>query len=66
MFVAVQHPMVLIEYRKLLSAPQRGPILPNNTSNLALFTEESYSFETHSSTTGIHLMIIDTLFKAFW
>ncbi|KAJ2904718.1 dipeptidyl peptidase variant [Zalerion maritima] len=44
----------------LLSAPRRTPGLPNSTGEQALYTVSSYSFATHSKTTQIRLLDIQS------
>ncbi|KAI0189020.1 prolyl oligopeptidase [Astrocystis sublimbata] len=44
----------------LLSAPRRGPAIPNPSGKLALYTVSQYSFETHSKKTAIKLLDISS------
>ncbi|KAI1166935.1 prolyl oligopeptidase [Nemania serpens] len=44
----------------LLSAPRRGPAVPNSTGKLALYTVSQYSFETHSRKYSIRLLDISS------
>jgi hypothetical protein len=44
----------------LLSAPRRTPATPNAAGTLALFTDSTYSFQTHSKTNEIRVLDIKT------
>jgi len=44
----------------LLSAPRRSAAAPNAQGTLALFTLTTYSFESHSKTSEIRLLDIET------
>lgn len=42
----------------MLSAPRRSAATPNSDGTLALFTVQSYSFQTHSKTVEIRVLDI--------
>ncbi|OJJ46244.1 hypothetical protein ASPZODRAFT_97960 [Penicilliopsis zonata CBS 506.65] len=44
----------------LLGAPRRSPALPNAAGTLAVYTQTSYSFESHSKTNEIRVLEIAT------
>jgi dipeptidyl aminopeptidase/acylaminoacyl peptidase len=44
----------------LLSAPRRGPAIPNRDGTLALYTVSTYSFEDHETTKEIRILDIKT------
>lgn len=44
--------------RALLGAPRRSPAIPNASGTLAVYTQTSYSFESHSKTNEIRVIDI--------
>jgi dipeptidyl aminopeptidase/acylaminoacyl peptidase len=44
----------------LLSAPRRSPATPNPAGTLALFTVSTYSFQSHSKTSEIRVLDVET------
>jgi pre-mRNA-splicing helicase BRR2 len=44
----------------MLSAPRRSPGIPSPDGKLALYTQSTYSFESHSKTNEIHVIDITT------
>jgi len=49
-------PLTSLSSRVLISAPRRSSATPSADGKLALYSQSSYSFETHSKTSGIHVL----------
>lgn len=50
----------MITHRVLLGAPRRSSAVPNAAGTLAVYTQTSYSFESHSKTNEIRVIEIET------
>ncbi|KAJ5097615.1 hypothetical protein N7456_008336 [Penicillium angulare] len=49
-----------LAHRVLLGAPRRSSAIPNAAGTLAVYTQTSYSFESHSKTNEIRVIEIET------
>ena len=44
----------------MLSAPRRSPAVPNASGTLAVYTQTTYSFSTHSKTSEIRIVDLES------